>query len=166
MFLNVISRDSSTRSVSIGLHRIMREKAYRYVKPSFWLLAQVFFFFLPISFCFSSCVVTFPGTLSIPDCYLDGSLTAFDPNLTPRLAVDSSVQCRLAHIKETRAPFCSLTNTICRLICAECRINWAFEEGDIRCFLSFFLSSFFHMVFCTSSPSFLSSFPIFFMPYR
>lgn len=89
----------------------------------------------------SSCVVTFPETLSlrsafsIPDSYLDVSLAVFDPNLTPGPAVDSSVQRRLAHIKETGAPFCSLTNTICRLICTECQISRAFEEGDIQILL-------------------------------
>lgn len=99
----------------------------------------------------SSCVVTFPATLSlhsafsIPDFYLDVSLAAFDPNLTPGPAVDSSVQRRLAHIKETGAPFCSLTNTICRLICTQCRISQAFEESDIQIWLPPFHFFFFYM---------------------
>ncbi len=112
---------------------------------NYWLSAL---FFHPFPFVslhvWSPSLELFP----VPDSYLDVSLTAFDPNLTPRLAVDSSVQCRLAHIKETGAPFCSLTNTICRLICAECRINWAFEEGDIHCFLP----SFPHFFTCFSLP--------------
>lgn len=93
------------------------------------------------------------NSFSIADFCVDVSLTTFDPNLTPSLAVDSSVQHRLAHIKETGAPFCSLTNTICRLICMECRIKRAFEEGDIPCFLPSSSPFFSH----ATSPAFSST---------
>ncbi len=42
-------------------------------------------------------------------------------------------------------------NTIYILICAECRINWAFEEGEIHCFLPSF-PHIFTLHFPTSTP--------------